>query len=67
MANNGNENIENLKINNNEIKLIKHNNYNNLGYLNGIRKAIENKNINTKDFDFLIISNVDLELSKNFF
>ena len=24
-------------------------------------------NINTKDFDFLIISNVDLELSKNFF
>jgi len=66
VANNGNENINSLIIKN-EIKLIKYNNKSNSGYLNGIREAIEGKNIHVQNFNFFIISNVDLKLSKNFF
>lgn len=39
----------------------------NLGYLNSIHKGIENNKIDIWDYDYVIISNVDLELSNNFF
>lgn len=39
----------------------------NLGYLNSIQSAIDKVQINLKDFNFVIISNVDVALSTNFF
>lgn len=40
---------------------------NNLGYLNSINYALQKTQIKLSTFDFLIISNVDLQISKCFF
>jgi len=52
---------------NNIISLIHHSPTENLGYIGGITDAIKSQNIKLSDYDYFIISNVDLELSKSFF
>ena len=51
----------------NNISLLIHSPTKNLGYIGGITDAIQFQNIELFDFDYFIISNVDLELSKSFF
>lgn len=48
-------------------EIIHINNGDNLGYLGGVNKAFELSGISPYGFDFLIISNVDVKVSKTFF
>lgn len=49
------------------IKLYLLNNYENDGYVGGITKGLTYFNIDLKEYDFFIISNVDLLIKKTFF
>lgn len=53
--------------NENNITTVIHSPTENLGYIGGIKNAIKSQNIKLSDFDYFIISNVDLEISKSFF
>lgn len=56
-----------IALDKNSLLNIDHVKVQNLGYLNSIQSAIDKIQMNINDFSFVIISNVDVALSTNFF
>ena len=56
-----------LKSDKQGIKVKHIDNGGNFGYLGGVRKCLNEEGIELKNYDFLIISNVDVQISENFF